>query len=74
MLEDALFQLQDLPIVRDIRNYGMLAGIELVPKDATVFSRQRSVSKSYSGRVVHVKATGDTLIIAPPFVMEEKGF
>ena len=73
VLEDTLFQLEDLPIVRDIRNYGMLAGIELAPKDKPSF-RGSEVYQNLFWSGMHVKATGDTLIIAPPFVMEEKDF
>ena len=73
VLEDALFQLEDVPVVRDIRNYGMLAGIELAPKEAPSL-RGSEVYQNLFWSGMHVKATGDTLIIAPPFVMEEKDF
>ena len=69
-LEDLLFQLQDIPVVKDIRNYGMLAGIELEPEEMPSV-RGSKVYQNLFWSGLHVKATGDTLIIAPPFVMEE---
>lgn len=70
-LENALFQLQDLPVVRDIRNCGMLAAIDLVPREKP-FVRGSNVYQNLFWAGMHVKGTGDNLIIAPPFVMEER--
>ena len=70
VLEDALFQLQGIPIVQDIRNCGMLAAIELVPKDKPSL-RGTELYQNLFWAGLHVKGTGDNLIIAPPFVMEE---
>ena len=70
-LEDALFQLQDIPIVQDIRNCGMLAAIDLVPSEKPSL-RGTEVYQNLFWSGFHVKGTGDNLIIAPPFIMEEK--
>lgn len=70
-LEDALFQLQDIPVVKDIRNCGLFAGIELEPKGKPSLRGTEAYQNLFwSG--LHLKATGDALIIAPAFIMEPK--
>ena len=69
--ENALFKLQGLPIVTDIRNCGMLAAVELLPREKPSL-RGTEVYQNLFWSGLHVKGTGDNLIIAPPFVMEEK--
>lgn len=70
VLEDALFQLQGISVVQDIRNCGMLAAIELVPKDKPSL-RGTEVYQNLFWSGLHLKGTGDNLIIAPPYIMEE---
>lgn len=66
---DTLFGLKDLPVVTDIRGYGMLAGVDFAPMDAPG-KRGHVIQKQLFDAGLHVKATGDTVIVAPPFVME----
>ena len=66
---DAVFSLEDVPVVSNIRGYGMLAGIDLRPT-TQVGQRGHEVQKQLFEAGVHVKATGDTLLVAPPFVIE----
>jgi len=70
-LEDALFQLQDIPVIKDIRNCGMFAAIELEPKEKPSLRGTEAYQNLFwSG--LHLKATADTLIVSPPFIIEEK--
>ncbi len=66
---DALFTLQDVPLVSDVRGYGMLGGIELVPASRPG-ARGHDLQKRLFDAGLHLKATGDTLIMAPAFVAE----
>jgi len=69
-LLDAVFGLRDLPVVANIRGYGFLAGIDLVPLDRPG-ARGHEVQKTLFDAGVNIKATGDTILIAPPFVIEK---
>jgi beta-alanine--pyruvate transaminase len=64
---DAVFSLRDLAVVTDIRGFGLLAGIDLVP-DGTPGQRGTAVLKALYEAGVVVRVTGDTVILAPPFV------
>ena len=66
---DAVFSLRDLPVVTDIRGYGLIAGIDLAP-GATPGARGPEVQKKFYAAGLHLKMTGDSGIIAPPLVSE----
>ena len=66
---DAVFSLADLPVVTDIRGYGMLAGIDLA-SSGTPGARGHEVQKRLFDAGLHVKTTGDAAIVAPAFVVE----
>ena len=66
---DALWSLKDVPVVSDIRGYGMLAGID-VHADGAPGSRGNTLQKRLFDNGLHVKATGDCVIIAPPLIAE----
>ena len=68
---DALFSLKDLPVVADIRGYGMMAGIDVHP-DGMPGSRGHAFQKKLFDSGLHLKATGDCAIIAPPLIAEKK--
>jgi beta-alanine--pyruvate transaminase len=65
--QDAMFALQDLPAVSDVRGYGMLAGIEIKPGKAPGVRGAELQAKLFD-RGLHVKTTGDVAIIAPAFI------
>jgi beta-alanine--pyruvate transaminase len=67
---DSIFALQELPVVNDIRGYGLIAAFELKPGDAPG-ARGLEVQKRLFKAGLHVKFTGDTGIPAPPFVSEK---
>jgi len=64
---DAVFALQDIDIVTDIRGYGMLSGIDIAP-GAAPGVRGAQVQKALFANGMHVKFTGDAGIVAPPLV------
>lgn len=68
---DTMFSLRDLPVVTDIRGYGMLCGIDLSLKERPGM-RGHEVQKALFEAGLHLKATGDTLLVAPPFVIEDE--
>ena len=68
---DAIFSLQDLPNITDIRGYGMIAGIDLAPKDNEPGKAGHEAFLGLYEAGVLTKATGDTLLIAPPLIAEE---
>jgi beta-alanine--pyruvate transaminase len=66
---DAIHALSDLPCVYDIRSVGMLAAVELHPRGAPG-SRGHEVQKRLYDRGLHLKSTGDSLVLAPPLIAE----
>jgi beta-alanine--pyruvate transaminase len=64
---DAMFALQDLPAVADIRGDGLLAGIEVKAGKAPGVRGGELQAKLFD-RGLHVKTTGDVAIMAPAFI------
>ena len=65
--QDAMFALQDLAVVNDVRGYGLLAGVELKPGKAPGVRGGELQAKLFD-RGLHVKTTGDVAIVAPAFI------
>jgi beta-alanine--pyruvate transaminase len=65
--QDAMFGLQDLGVVADVRGYGMLAGVEIKPA-AAPGARGTELQAKLFDRGLHVKTTGDVAIIAPALI------
>jgi beta-alanine--pyruvate transaminase len=65
--QDAMYSLQDLGAVSDVRGFGMLAGIEIRPGKAPGV-RGTELQAQLFDRGLHVKTTGDVAIIAPAFI------
>jgi beta-alanine--pyruvate transaminase len=68
---DAVFSLRDLPVVADIRGYGMFAAID-VHADGAPGRRGHILQKKLFDNGLHLKATGDCAILAPPLIAEKK--
>jgi beta-alanine--pyruvate transaminase len=66
---DALFSLRDVPAVTDIRGYGLMGGIDIAPEGGPG-KRGYDAQKRLYHAGLHVKFTGDSGIVAPPFVAE----
>lgn len=62
---DAVFGLRDLPAVKDLRGYGMMAAFDLPP------GLGLKAMKALFEAGLHVKFTGDTGVLAPAFVTDE---
>ena len=68
---DAIWSLKDLGIVRDLRGYGLMAGIEVWPEEGKPGARGGEFQKKLFWNGCHCKWTGDTAIVAPPFISEK---
>lgn len=66
---DHLFTLRELPVVTDIRAHGLIGGIDLAP-DGTPGIRGYRMQKALFDRGLHIKTTGDAVIVAPALVAE----
>ena len=64
---DSVFALQEHDIVTDVRGFGLIAGLDLRPDEAPGVTGM-SVQKRLFHSGLHVKSTGDALIVAPPLV------
>ena len=67
---DGLFSLKDIDIITDIRGYGMLGGID-VRFDERPGKAGYACFKKLFEEGLSLKATGDCLIVAPPFISEK---
>ena len=68
---DALWSLKDMSVVSDIRGYGLLAAIDIHAAGAPG-KRGHALQKQLFDNGLHVKATGDCVIIAPPLIAERQ--
>jgi beta-alanine--pyruvate transaminase len=67
---DGIFSLRDAPAVTDIRGYGMFAAVDVQPAGAPG-ARGHALQKKLFDNGLHLKATGDCVIIAPPLIAEK---
>jgi len=68
---EQVFALAELPVVRDLRGYGLLAGIDLEPAGAAGTRGSEVLRRLFAAGLV-VRMTGDTLILAPALVAERE--
>ncbi len=68
---ETVFSLQDLPVVTDIRGYGLLAGIDLACDDVPGKRGYRALQRCFESGLL-VRVTGDSLILAPPLVADRE--
>jgi len=70
--QEAAHSLGDLPKVIDIRNYGLVAGIELSPRDARPGARGYEVfTDCFHNRDLLIRVTGDVIALSPPLILEK---
>ena len=68
---DKMLSLKELPCIKDIRTFGLMAGLEFHSQGkAGQFGIEATKKLFQIG--LHVKFTGDTAIIAPPLIAEKK--
>jgi beta-alanine--pyruvate transaminase len=68
--EDALHSLKGLPHVVDVRNIGLVGGIELAPIAGQPGKRAFDVFLECWERGVLIRTTGDTIALSPPLIIE----
>ena len=68
--EDAAHGLRGLPYVADIRNYGLILGLELEPIPGKAGARAFEVFMRCFERGVLVRQTGDVIALSPPLIVE----
>ena len=66
---DGVLSLRDIPVVADIRGYGMMAAVEL-HADGPPGRRGHLFQKRLFDNGLHLKTTGDAAIVAPPLIAE----
>jgi len=68
--EDAVHGLRAAPGVIDVRNLGLVAGIELEPRAGAPGARGFAAFTRCFERGVLVRVTGDTIALSPPLIIE----
>ena len=68
--EDALHSLRGHPHVIDIRNLGLVGGIELEPRSGAPGARGFDVFVDCFNRGALVRVTGDIIALSPPLIIE----
>lgn len=69
--QDAIHSLRDCPGVVDIRSVGFMAAVEVAPVGAPG-ARGHELQKKLYDIGLNLKSTGDSLLVAPPFIAEPK--
>jgi len=70
--ESAVHSLEGLPNVIDVRNIGLIGGIELAPIAADPGKRAFSVFLDCWEHGLLVRTTGDTVALSPPLIIENQ--
>ncbi len=68
----AVHSLSDLEEVKDIRNIGLVAGIELKDRHKSPLTFARDVFEECFERGVLIRTTGNTLAISPPLIISRE--
>jgi beta-alanine--pyruvate transaminase len=66
----ALHSLRDEPNVIDVRNIGLVGGIELKPLDGQPAKRAFNVFLDCWDKGLLIRTTGDTIALSPPLIIE----
>jgi beta-alanine--pyruvate transaminase len=69
--QEAAHALRPAPNVIDIRNHGLIAGIELAPREGRPGERGTAVFRRCFDDGVLVRVTGDTVALSPPLIIEK---
>jgi beta-alanine--pyruvate transaminase len=68
--EDAVHSLRDRPNVIDIRNVGLVAGIELRPRAGKPTDRAARIMQRCFEAGLLIRTTADIVALSPPLVIE----
>lgn len=69
--EDAMHSLKDARHVIDIRNIGLIGGIELEPRPGAATARASEVFDRCYDKGVMIRVTGDIIALSPPLIIEK---
>ncbi len=69
--QSAAHSLKGVENVVDIRNAGLIAGIELAPRDGKVGARGYEVFTKCYEKGVLIRVTGDTIALSPPLIIDK---
>jgi beta-alanine--pyruvate transaminase len=70
--EDAVHSLKGLPNVIDIRNLGLLAGVEFAPIAGKPNARAFGIFLKCFERGILVRPTGDIIALSPPLIVDKQ--
>jgi len=70
--EKTVHALRQAPHVVDIRNIGLLAAIDLKPRDGAPGSRGNQCAARCFENGVLIRGSSDTLVLSPPLIIEEE--
>jgi beta-alanine--pyruvate transaminase len=71
---EAMHSLKTLPHVTDIRTIGLIAGVELSPRDSAPGARAYDVFVDCFERGLMIRVTGDIIAFSPPLIIEKQQF
>jgi beta-alanine--pyruvate transaminase len=69
--QDAVHMLRQAPNVADVRNIGLVGGIELTPIEGRTGVRGSDVYRRAFDEGLLVRVTGDTIALSPPLIISE---
>ncbi len=69
--EEAVHSLRGLPHVKDLRNLGLVAGIELESRPNAVGARATEAMKKAWDAGIMIRITGDIIALSPPLIISE---
>ena len=69
--EDAVHSLREMPHVIDVRNLGLVAGIELEPVPGKPTARAFEVFQRCYEKGVLIRTTGDIIALSPPLIISK---
>ena len=68
--QDAAHAMRSLPTVTDVRDFGLIAGIEMEPRPGAAGQRALDVFRRCFDDGVLVRVTGDIVALSPPLIVE----
>jgi beta-alanine--pyruvate transaminase len=69
--EDAVHSLKSKPHVIDIRNIGLMAAVELQPRDGAPGARGYELLQDcFYNQGLHIRVTGEIVALAPPLIVK----
>ena len=69
--QEAAHAMRGLPHVIDVRDFGLIAGIEMEPRPGAAGQRALDVFRRCFDEGVLVRVTGDIVALSPPLIMEK---